>query len=135
MKSLIRSAIINLAALYVAVALIPGFVNTGGSRTLFVAVVVLALMNVLIRPIISLLLLPINLLTVGAFRWLINVVVLGLLTLAVKDLKVTAFTLPGFDYQGFIIPSLEISRLISLVISSVVVSLTNAFLIWLSHEE
>lgn len=132
MKSLLRSLIINLAALQTAVVLLPGITNTGGIKTLIWAIVVLAIMNLLVRPIISLLLLPINLLTLGAFRWLINVAVLFLLTLIVTDLKVISFTFNGFYYQGFIVPAIQISKFWTLVLASVTISIANSFLFWLA---
>lgn len=132
MKSLIRSLVINLAALQVAIMIIPGITNDGDFNTVIWAILVLAVMNLLIRPLISLLFLPINLLTLGAFRWLINVIVLFLLTLIVKDLNVSSFMFNGFQYQGFIIPSLQISKFWTLVSASATISITNAFLFWLA---
>lgn len=132
MKSLLRSFIINLAALQMAVILLPGMTNTGGFKTLAWAVLVLAIMNLLVRPIISLLLLPINLLTLGAFRWLINVAVLFLLTLIVAELKITEFAFPGLSFKGFVIPSMQISNFLSLVLASATISLINSFLFWLA---
>lgn len=134
MKSLIRSLVINLAALQVAIMIIPGITNDGDFNTVIWAILVLAVMNLLIRPLISLLFLPINLLTLGAFRWLINVIVLFLLTLIVKDLNVSSFMFNGFQYQGFIIPSLQISKFWTLVSASTTISITNAFLFWLASE-
>jgi putative membrane protein len=134
MKSLLRSIIINLAALQSAVLLIPGITNAGGVKTLVWAIVVLAIMNLLVRPIISLLLLPINLLTLGAFRWLINVAVLFLLTLIVTELKVKGFTFNGFEYHGFIIPTIQISKFWTLVLASATISVTNSFLFWLATD-
>lgn len=135
MKPFIRSAIINLAALYVSVAIVPGFTNEGGIQTLILAIAVLAVMNLLIRPIISLLLLPINVITLGAFRWLINVAMLAILTMVVTKLKLSSFSVPGFTYQGFVIPEFEVSRLGSLILSSLAISTTNAFLFWLARDE
>jgi putative membrane protein len=134
MKSLLRSLVINLAALQTAIILIPGMTNTGGVKSLILAILLLAIINLLIRPIISLLLLPINLLTLGAFRWLINVIVLFLLTLVVSDLQASSFMFHGFDYQGFVVPTLQISSFWTLVLASTTISLTNAFLFWLATE-
>lgn len=134
MKSLLRSFIINLAALSIAVMVIPGFANTGGAKTLIIAILVLAVINLFIRPVISLLLLPINLITLGAFRWLINVIVMALLTALVLDLKISSFVFDGIDYQGFVVPAMQISRFWTLVLVSLSLSASNAFLFWLAKE-
>lgn len=135
MKSLIRSFVINIAAIHITTSIMPGFTNSGGFKTLALAVVVLGIINLLIKPLISLLLLPINILTLGAFRWLINVAVLFLLTQIIPQLSVSAFRFPGLSYQGFVVPEVQISIFWSLVISSITISFTNAFLFWLSWEK
>ena len=134
MKSILRSIVINFAALQMAVYLIPGLKNQGSNKTLLSAVIVLAIINLLIRPIISLLLLPINLITLGSFRWLINVAVLFILTLTVTELKAEAFTFSGFNYHDFIVPQLKISTFWTLVLSSATISISNTFLFWLAKE-
>lgn len=132
MKSLLRSFVINIAALYITISLVPGFTNSGGAKTLIISVMILAVINILVKPIISMLFLPINLLTLGSLRWLINVLLLFLLTLTVNQLQISPFSFPGFQYQGFIIPQAEVSQFWTLVISSATISLTNAFLLWLA---
>ncbi len=135
MKSLLRSFIINIAALYIASNIIPGMMYSGGIQTLIFATLVLAIMNLLIRPIINILLLPINLITLGAFRWLVNVFVLFLLIVVISNLNIEAFSFSGFEYQGFTVPDIEVSRFWSIVLSSLTISFTNAFLFWLAKEE
>lgn len=134
MKNLLRSFVINIAALQIAIMLIPGTKNTGSEQTLIFAILVLSLINLLIRPIISLLLLPINLITLGSFRWLINVAVLYILSLIVSELKIQSYTFSGFNYQGFIIPNMNISKFWTLVFTSATISISNAFLFWLAKE-
>lgn len=135
MKKLIRSFVINIAALYIAVSILPGFTSQGGLKTIIYATIVLGLINLLIKPLISLLLLPVNLVTLGAFRWVANVVMLFLLTLIINDLSIDGFTFLGLNYQGFIIPESRITKFWSLVLASALVSLTNAFLFWLAKDE
>ncbi|OGY18367.1 MAG: hypothetical protein A2900_04155 [Candidatus Chisholmbacteria bacterium RIFCSPLOWO2_01_FULL_50_28] len=135
MKSLLRSFIISLASLQSAILLIPGVSNNGGTKSLVLATLVLGLMNRLIRPLISLLLLPVNLITMGAFRWIVNVMVLFLLTLAVSQIKITSFTFPGYTFRGFVMPELEVTKFWTLVVASLTISLTSSFLIWVSSEE
>ena len=135
MKSLLRSFIISLASLQSAILLIPGVSNNGGTKSLVLATLVLGLMNRLIRPLISLLLLPVNLITMGAFRWIVNVMVLFLLTLAVSQINITSFTFPGYTFRGFVMPELEVTKFWTLVVASLTISLTSSFLIWVSSEE
>jgi putative membrane protein len=135
MKSALKSLIINAASLQTAIAILPGFKNQGTWRTLLLATLVLAFLNRFLKPLLSLLLLPVNLITLGTFKWVLNVAVLYLLTLVVTELQVQSFSFPGLNYQGFIIPHLEISVFWTLVLVSALISLTNTFLFWISSED
>jgi putative membrane protein len=134
MKSLLRSIIYNIAAFHLASLIIPGLNYTGGLKTLFIAVIVLSVMNISIKPIINLLLLPINVLTLGMFRWVVNVLVLFLLILVVSNIQISSFIFPGIEFHGFIIPDIHVSNFWTLLISSVTISLVYTFLIWLCKE-
>ncbi|MCX7816266.1 MAG: phage holin family protein [Syntrophales bacterium] len=66
-------------------------VRVQGFLSAFSAAAVLGVMNVFLRPILLLVTLPINVLTLGVFTFLINALLL----------KMTAAVIPGFDVEGF----------------------------------
>lgn len=68
------------------------------------ASLVLGLVNLVIRPIVRLLALPITLLTLGLFGWVINALMLWLVSAIV----------PGFVIHGFV-PALEASVVLAIV--------------------
>ncbi len=80
----------NAAALYLTALLLPGLQLRGAVATL-IAAAVLGIVNALIRPLLLVLTLPLNLLTLGLFTFVINALML-LLTSAV---------VPGFSIRGF----------------------------------
>ena len=106
MKKIFRSLVINLAALILVSQAIAGFKISGAYQGILFTAIVLTGVNFAIKPLIKLLLLPINLITLGAFRWVANVFSLYLVTLLVPYLEIFSFTFPGFTYQGFIIPEM-----------------------------
>lgn len=57
-----------------------------------IAAVLLGLINLIVRPVVRLITLPINLLTLGLFGWVIN----GLMLWA------TSWLVPGFHVSGFL---------------------------------
>lgn len=73
-------------------------------RVAILASLVLGLINLVVRPIVRLLALPITLLTLGLFGWIINALMLWLVSAIV----------PGFHIQGFI-PALEASIILAIV--------------------
>lgn len=131
MKKILCSLVINLAALILVGQVVAGFKISGGYQGIFFTAVVLTGINFAIKPLIKLLLLPINLITLGAFRWVANVFSLYLVTLLVPYLEILSFTFPGFAYQGFVIPGMFLAKIWVLVISSFLLSLFTTFLFWL----
>lgn len=131
MKSLIRSFVFNIFALQLAAEIIPGVSYSGGLRTLGLATISLAVFNLFIKPIINLLLLPINLLTLGMFRWVVNVIILYLLTITVSNFRIHAFDFPGFTYSLLSLPSVFINSFWTTVLTSFFLSFVLGFLDWL----
>lgn len=82
--------LITTVAVLAAALILPGVAVTGFGAAL-IAALVLGLVNVFLRPLLVLLTLPITILTFGLFVFVIN----ALLVLLVSSL------VPGFDVAGF----------------------------------
>ena len=81
--------VLNILALFIASALLPGF-----HLTIWAAVlgsVFLGIINAVVRPILLILTLPLNIVTLGLFTFVINAFMLWL----------TSVTIKGFDIAGF----------------------------------
>jgi len=92
MKIVARLVLIALVIFFMAqYALIPGIGVTGFTAALIVSLV-LGVLNILIRPILVLLTLPITLITLGLFTFVINALLFWGASLIV----------PGFVVSGFI---------------------------------
>ena len=131
MKRILQSLVINLVALFIINQLLGGFQISGSYEGFLFAAAVLTGINLAIKPLVRLLLLPVNLITLGAFRWVANVFSLYLVTLLVPYLEVVGFDYPGFTYQGFIIPEMYLAKIWVLIIASFLISLITTFLFWL----
>jgi len=82
--------LINALALYLTALVLPGFELRGVGPTL-IAAAVLGIVNAIIRPLLVLLTLPINILSLGLFTFVINALLLLL----------TSRLVPGFAIRGF----------------------------------
>lgn len=87
---MLMQLIVNAIAFYITAYLIPG-VRISGWEALFVVAVVWGILSVLVKPILILLTLPINIMTLGLFTLVINAILLILLGSIV----------PGFSVAGF----------------------------------
>ena len=82
--------IVNAAALWVAAQLVSGIV-VAGLTPLVLAALVLGLINAIVRPVLVIVTLPLTLLTLGLFIFVLNAFCLWL----------TSRIVPGFEVQTF----------------------------------
>ncbi len=82
--------IISALAILFAAYLIPG-ITVGGLWIALVLVLVLGFLNLTVRPILIFLTLPINILTLGLFAFVINAVIVLFTATFIKDFYVESF--------------------------------------------
>ena len=109
MNGIILRTLITMLGLYLASALVSG-VSISGTGTFILAAILLGLVNAVIRPVAVLMTLPITLLTLGLFLFVVNAAMFGLV----------AATLDGFSVAGFW----------SAIFGSIIVSITSAIASW-----
>jgi len=90
MRGILLRWLILTAAITAAAYVIDG-VRVSGFSAAFLAAALLGLRNALFRPILLIITLPINILTLGLFTFLINALLL----------KMTSAVIPGFEVTGF----------------------------------
>lgn len=132
MKALLRSFLINVFALWLIIQTTSGMFFYKGYETLFITAGALGLFNMFIKPFLNILLLPINILTLGTLRWLVNVLSLYLMTLIVPGFKIASFHFSGFSYQGMTIPALNLGTLFAFFAFSFILSFIIGFLHWIT---
>ncbi len=98
--SLIIRLIVNAIALWVATVIVSGVEVESASTqeqvvTLLVVAAIFALVNIVVRPVVKLLSLPLYVLTLGLFTFVVNALML-LLTSWIADLFDVPFNVDGF---------------------------------------
>jgi putative membrane protein len=89
-KLLVR-LLVTALAVYVTAELLPGVTVRGGVVDLLVVAVVFALVNLLVRPVVTLLALPFVLLTLGLFLLVVNAAMFALTAALTSRLDVDGF--------------------------------------------
>jgi len=82
--------LVNAVAIWLATEVVPG-IGASTTTTIVVAALVLGLVNAIVRPILLVLTLPLTLVTLGLFLFVLNALCLWL----------TSKVVPGFHVQGF----------------------------------
>jgi uncharacterized membrane protein YvlD (DUF360 family) len=128
MRKIIVSLLSTTASFYVAGYFLSGFQIDNTWPAYLTASVIFVIFNFFLSPIIKLLLLPINLLTLGLLRWLSNVLVLYLFDLLYDGINIMAFTYPGYTSNVISIPSGNLNLFWVLVLSSLLMSITYSLI-------
>jgi putative membrane protein len=110
--------LINAAALWAATRIVPGIAFTGDWRLLFVVALVFGVLNVSVRPVLWLMTLPLLLVTLGLFTFVLNAVMLWL-TGAISDALGLGFHVDGFGaaFLGALVVTI-VSFVLSLFVAS-----------------
>ncbi len=116
MKLILR-ILINAFAIWLTSILFSSFSFTGSILNLIIVAVIFGLVNALIRPIVKLLTLPINVVTLGLFTLVINTFML-LLTVWLSE----SLSLTGGLFENFLV------AFIAAIIISVISTLLSWFL-------
>ena len=135
MKVFLRHILINWLVLYLVDLVYPGFSIGHDIKTLLTAAVIWLLLNKVVKPIIKLLLLPINLITLNLFTWVISLLTLFLLQIIVGGISIAPYNFPGASYSGFVIPSMSIGIFLSYLITSTLLNAFHSFILWLIRKD
>ena len=114
MKLILR-ILINAFAIWLTSMLLSSFSFTGSALNLIVVAVIFGLVNALVRPIVKLLTLPINLITLGLFTLVINTLML-MLTVWLSD----SLSLTGSVFENFLVA----------FVAAIIISVISMILSW-----
>ncbi len=134
MKHLIRVFLFNVFALWITSQVLPALVAPAGWQTILFSGFILSLLMLIVAPILKILFIPINILTFGLLSWLVNVIVIYLLTIFVPEIQVKPWTFPGLSWAGFVIPSVHLSYFFALVVTSLCISTITDILHYVSED-
>ena len=114
MKLILR-ILINALAIWLTSLLFSSFSFSGNMLNLIIVAVIFGLVNAIIRPIVKLLTLPINMVTLGLFTLVINTLML-MLTVWLSD----SLSLTGGLFENFLVAFL----------AAIIISVISTILSW-----
>jgi len=130
-RTVLKHFIIDTVALYLVSRMVNGMVFVDGLTTIILAGGVLMVATMVIRPIINLLLLPLNLITFGFFKWVGFAITLYIVTLVVPGFKLLDFVFKGFSSYWFSIPAISLTGMLAFIAFSFLISLIASVVYWI----
>ena len=132
MKRIFRLYVIETFSLYLVSRIAGGVVFASSYETLLITGAVLMGATLVAKPVINILLLPLNLVTFGFFKWISSTVALYLVTLVVDGFSIEGFYFEGFVSQWIDIPAISFgSPIIALIVFSFLLSLISSLIGWI----
>lgn len=108
MKKLVKIFSREVVALYIATQIAQGIQFENYLEGIFIAGIALAAAQYVVKPIVNMLLLPINLATLGLFRFLSHAITLFIVDVALNQFVVTSFHITGFTSKFFDMPTIDL---------------------------
>ncbi len=133
MKSLVRNTVFYAIALFLLQVSLGGVTVRGGIPTMLFGGFVLTLLFMFVKPVVSIITFPLNLITLGIFSWVVNVFILYLLTVFVPSIRIHAFVFQGVTLAGFVIPKTSLNLFFAFVLSALIVYVVTSVLSWLTR--
>ena len=131
MRSILKHYIIDTISLYLISQMIAGMVFAEGIYTLLLTGFVLMLATFIVKPILNILLLPLNLITLGLFKWVTFAITLYLVTLVVPGFHLGDFIFKGYSSYWFSIPGITLTTVFAFIAFSFTISFVSSFLHWI----
>lgn len=132
-RKLFRFYVFDTISLFIVSNIASGLFFENEIEGLLITGVGLALASYFVKPIINLFLLPLNIATLGFFKFISHAI-----TLYIVDLALTQFTVTGFSFAGFSmgivdIPPIVLSEPIFAYLGfSVLISILTSIMKWVS---
>src|ERR1700704_4998479 len=132
MLGIIRSILFYSVGLFLLSLCLPGLHIRGGIEMYILGGVALTVMNILIKPLLHIISLPVTIITLGLFSFIINAGILFLLTKFIPQISIRAFTLPSYAYKMVHTPQIALSLPLSFLFISFMLSFLVTILQWIT---
>lgn len=131
MKYILRKYLIIVFSLFTLTQIISGISIRGGWKTFLYAGLLFSALTYIVKPVVNLVLLPFNLLTLNMISWVVNIITFIIWTLLISEVKVTAWAFPGIHMGVVSLSPNTIDKFYMYIIGGIILTLTVQFYSWL----
>jgi uncharacterized membrane protein YvlD (DUF360 family) len=135
-KKILRTFVTEGTALYLATQMAGGLHFEKGLQSMVITAVALTLGAFFVKPVINILILPLNLMTLNFFKWASHAIMLFLVDLALTEFGIISFAFKGFQTDWFSIPQIFFPQgVVAYIAFSFLISLIAGVIHWIfAHE-
>jgi len=123
MKKVIRMICFSAIAVLLTAYWNKGFIISNDPTVFIKLTLAIAISFYFVIPVSKLILLPLNILTLGMMSFIIGLLILNLLNTNLSLIIIKEWVFTGFSFAGYIVPKFQINYLFNLILSSFSISL------------
>lgn len=128
MKHYLKLVIITAISFYTAYTLVPT-INLGNDpQNILTVIGGLLLISLIINPLFSIVLLPVNLTTHGLVSLLLNIALIFVFLRMLPGFDIGAYNFPGANIGGFIIPAVKLTQTAAIIATAAIITAVQRIL-------
>lgn len=131
MKFVLRKYFITVSSLFILSQLIPSIAIKNSWNGLFYASLILSLLFYLIRPIINLIMIPINLVTLNLSAWFVQIIIFYLWTVITNAVVISNWQFGGLNIGAITLSSFNLVKWQVIIVGALVYIFISKLLGWI----
>lgn len=125
MRFYLKKTVISIIGLFTAAALVPTFTFGPDYKNFLVAAASLLAVTLFIKPLFSLVLIPINFLTLVGITLILNTLTVFSLTYFLPGFRIEAYRFPGANFEGIIIPPYSFNQIATVLLFAAIITIVQ----------
>lgn len=134
MIKVIKKYILVALCLHFLTLIVPAFRINGPWYDIFYSSFILTLLLIIFKPIINLIMLPLNILTLNLSSWILNILIFYLWTRLVPNISISAWEFQGIKMGIISLSPMDFPYITTLIIVSILFILLLQLTNWLFHK-
>lgn len=130
MKFVLKKYFLTTSALFTLTQLIPAIVISNSWKGLFYAGFIFSLLFYIIRPILNLIMLPINLVTLNLSSWIVQIIIFYFWSVITNTVRISSWQFGGFNLGAITLSSFNLVKWQVIIVGAIVYIFINKFLEW-----
>lgn len=128
MRHYLKALIISAIAFYASYTIVPTIRLGSDPKNIAIVIGSIFFVSALIRPIFGIVLLPINILTLGSMSLILNTVLVYVLTIYLPGFGIGAFDFKGAQIDGFILPAYSFNGIATIILIAIIITFVQKIL-------
>lgn len=131
MKSLLRNYFIILTTLFITKEIYPGIAISGGWQGIFYVSLLLGVLLYILKPLLSILLFPLNFITLNLTAWLTHIIIIALWAVFTPQVSVESWYFMGSNIGPIAMAPFFLGFWQSLICVSIFIIFVTRFIGWI----